>query len=78
VLRARSFEELRDALLAARSMDETVVVHVPVDRYESVPTYESWWDVPVAEVSETDSVRKARSAYEEAVRKERWYVTPPQ
>ena len=27
-----------------------VVVHVETDRYEGVPSYESWWDVPVAEV----------------------------
>src|SRR5207244_6970723 len=37
VIRAGNVEELRDALLAARDVERTVVLHVPVDRYESVP-----------------------------------------
>ena len=28
------------------------MIAIEVDRYEGVPGYESWWDVPVAEVSE--------------------------
>jgi 3D-(3,5/4)-trihydroxycyclohexane-1,2-dione acylhydrolase (decyclizing) len=36
------------------------VIHVLVDRYEGTPTYESFWDVPVAEVSEMESVPTAR------------------
>src|SRR3979409_1192328 len=59
VFRARNIEELRDALLAAKAIDRTVVIHVPVDRYEGVPSYDSWWDVPVAEVSESSEVDKA-------------------
>jgi len=42
------------------------VIAVATDRYEGVPGYESWWDVPVAEVAESDSVRAAREAYETA------------
>jgi 3D-(3,5/4)-trihydroxycyclohexane-1,2-dione acylhydrolase (decyclizing) len=76
VLRARDLEEFRDALLAARAMERTVVVHVPVDRYEGVPSYEGWWDVPVSEVSETDAVREARAAYERSGADRRWYVAP--
>ena len=62
VLRAGNIEEMRDALVAARGIDRTVVIHVPVDSYEGVPGYESWWDVPVAEVSETASMQDARRA----------------
>jgi 3D-(3,5/4)-trihydroxycyclohexane-1,2-dione acylhydrolase (decyclizing) len=29
-----------------------------------VPGYDSWWDVPVAEVSESVSVRQARQEWE--------------
>jgi 3D-(3,5/4)-trihydroxycyclohexane-1,2-dione acylhydrolase (decyclizing) len=60
VIRARNVEELRDALGAARTIDRTVVIHVPTDRYEGVPSYESWWQVPVAEVSESGDVEAAR------------------
>jgi 3D-(3,5/4)-trihydroxycyclohexane-1,2-dione acylhydrolase (decyclizing) len=74
VFRARDLEGLRDALVAARSVDRTVVIHVPVDRYTGVPDYESWWEVPVAEVSETESVREARRAHEQAGRARRWHL----
>jgi 3D-(3,5/4)-trihydroxycyclohexane-1,2-dione acylhydrolase (decyclizing) len=42
------------------------VIAIEVDRYEGVPGYESWWDVPVAEVSTVESVREAREQYEQA------------
>jgi 3D-(3,5/4)-trihydroxycyclohexane-1,2-dione acylhydrolase (decyclizing) len=74
VMRAHDVESLRDALGAARSVDRTVVIHVPVDRHEGVPAYESWWDVPVAEVSETSAVRKARAGHARASRAQRWFV----
>jgi 3D-(3,5/4)-trihydroxycyclohexane-1,2-dione acylhydrolase (decyclizing) len=74
VFRAHSVEELRDALLAAKKIDQTVVIHVPVDRYEGVPSYESWWEVPVAEVSESAEVRKARAEHERAAARRRWHV----
>jgi 3D-(3,5/4)-trihydroxycyclohexane-1,2-dione acylhydrolase (decyclizing) len=74
VIRARNVEELRDALVAARAIDRTVVIHVPVDRYEGVPGYESWWDVPVAEVSESGNLDAAREEHERGSRLRRWHV----
>ena len=74
VIRARSIEELRDAVVAAKAIDRTVVIHVPVDRYEGVPSYESWWEVPVAEVSESADVRKAREEHERGTARRRWLV----
>jgi 3D-(3,5/4)-trihydroxycyclohexane-1,2-dione acylhydrolase (decyclizing) len=74
VFRVTNIEELRDALVAARAIDRTVVIHVPVDRYEGVPSYESWWDVPVAEVSESPAVKKARSEHERDQARRRWHV----
>jgi 3D-(3,5/4)-trihydroxycyclohexane-1,2-dione acylhydrolase (decyclizing) len=63
-LRARSHDELADALAQARAFDRTTVIVVETDRAERVPGYESWWDVAVAEVSEVKAVRQARRAYE--------------
>jgi 3D-(3,5/4)-trihydroxycyclohexane-1,2-dione acylhydrolase (decyclizing) len=71
VFRASTVAELRTALEAAKEETTTVVVAVEVDRYEGVPSYESWWDVPVAEVSGVDSVRAAREQYEAARENER-------
>jgi 3D-(3,5/4)-trihydroxycyclohexane-1,2-dione acylhydrolase (decyclizing) len=45
-----------------------------VDRYEGVPSYEGWWDVPVAEVSEDERVRSAREEYERARKAQRRYL----
>jgi len=74
VIRARNVEELRDALVAARTIDRTVVIHVRTDRYEAVPGYESWWDVPVAEVSESGALEGARHEREQGLKRRRWHV----
>jgi len=74
VFRAGNVEELRDALVAAKKIDRTVVIHVPVDRYESVPSYDSWWEVPVAEVAESADVMKAREEHERGQLRRRWYL----
>jgi 3D-(3,5/4)-trihydroxycyclohexane-1,2-dione acylhydrolase (decyclizing) len=74
VIRAKSVDELRDALKEAKSVNRTVVVHIPVDRYEGVPDYESFWDVPVAEVSEMEPVVAARKEYAENTKAERRYL----
>ena len=66
VLRAATIDELRDALREAKGEERTTVIAVATDRYEGVPGYESWWDVPVAEVSESAGVREARAGYETA------------
>jgi 3D-(3,5/4)-trihydroxycyclohexane-1,2-dione acylhydrolase (decyclizing) len=77
VLRTQTIAELRAALDEARAADGPVVVHVEVDRYAGVPSYESWWDVPVAEVAGEASVRAAREEYERARRAQRQYVEAP-
>jgi 3D-(3,5/4)-trihydroxycyclohexane-1,2-dione acylhydrolase (decyclizing) len=66
VIRCSTVDELRSGLEAAKGEDSTVVLAIEADRYEGVPGYESWWDVPVAEVSEVDAVQAARVAYEQA------------
>ena len=74
VLRASGAAELDAALRRARAMDRTVVIHVEADREARVGSYETWWDVPVAEVSDMDPVNAARRAYEQARKSERWYL----
>ncbi|MCL6439725.1 MAG: 3D-(3,5/4)-trihydroxycyclohexane-1,2-dione acylhydrolase (decyclizing), partial [Rubrobacteraceae bacterium] len=74
VIRAKTVGELKGALAEAKEVERTVVIHIPADRYEGVPNYESWWDVPVAEVSGREPVRKARREYEENRRLQRRYL----
>jgi 3D-(3,5/4)-trihydroxycyclohexane-1,2-dione acylhydrolase (decyclizing) len=77
VVRTRTIAELRAALADARGADGPVVVHIEADRYAGVPNYESWWDVPVAEVSDEPSVRAAREGYEAARAAQRLHLQTP-
>jgi 3D-(3,5/4)-trihydroxycyclohexane-1,2-dione acylhydrolase (decyclizing) len=70
-VRVHSREELQQAIEAMKGEKRTSAVVIEVDKEMRVPGYESWWDVPIAEVSESESVRAARADYEEAVKKER-------
>ena len=73
VFEARTYAEFVKAYKAAQESEITAVVYVPCDRYVSVPGYDSWWDVPVAEVSEMEAVRRARSEWEQMRAKERLF-----
>jgi 3D-(3,5/4)-trihydroxycyclohexane-1,2-dione acylhydrolase (decyclizing) len=73
-IRAHTIAELRDALERAKGEEVTTVIVVEVDRYEGVPSYESWWDVPVAEVSSRPEVEAVRAEYEQARRNERRFL----
>jgi 3D-(3,5/4)-trihydroxycyclohexane-1,2-dione acylhydrolase (decyclizing) len=77
VIRTRTIAELRDALRDAQGADGPVVVHIEADRYAGVPSYDAWWDVPVAEVSDDTAVRAAREAYERARREQRVHLETP-
>lgn len=72
-VRAATRDDFEQAVAAMRAARETSAVVVEVDKEQRVPGYESWWDVPVAEVSESESVRLARARYEEEVARERHF-----
>jgi 3D-(3,5/4)-trihydroxycyclohexane-1,2-dione acylhydrolase (decyclizing) len=74
VMRAVTLEDLERALEKTRLSERTTVIVVEVDKEMRVPGYESWWDVPVAEVSEAATVRAAREQYEEASKRERFFM----
>ena len=74
VWRANTIAAFRETLTAAAGHTGVGVIVVPVDRESRVGGYDSWWDVPVAEVSTSPEVREARAAYENARRKERDFL----
>ncbi len=75
VLVANTPAELRSALARARGMrGGPVAIVVEVNPEPAVPDYDSWWDVPVAEVSSSARVRAAREAYQKNLAKERSFV----
>ncbi|MBS2040895.1 3D-(3,5/4)-trihydroxycyclohexane-1,2-dione acylhydrolase (decyclizing) [bacterium] len=66
VFAPQSSSELKLALEEARKIEgKPVCICLKVDRRQRVGGYESWWEVPVAEVSEDEAVRAARQRYEE-------------
>ncbi len=73
-IQATTIPELKHALEEAKTLDRTTVIVIETDASVGVPGYESWWDVAVAEVSELDSVREARARYEEARKRERYFL----
>ncbi|HVU47165.1 MAG TPA: 3D-(3,5/4)-trihydroxycyclohexane-1,2-dione acylhydrolase (decyclizing) [Terracidiphilus sp.] len=73
-IKAATLAEFKKALEEAKAADRTTVVVIETDTSIGVPGYESWWDVAVAEVSEVESVRQARARYEEARKRERYYL----
>jgi 3D-(3,5/4)-trihydroxycyclohexane-1,2-dione acylhydrolase (decyclizing) len=73
-IKAATTAELKQALAQAKAADRTTVIVIETDASIGVPGYDSWWDVAVAEVSEMNSVREARTRYEEARRRERHHL----
>jgi 3D-(3,5/4)-trihydroxycyclohexane-1,2-dione acylhydrolase (decyclizing) len=75
VLRADTPAQLEEALgEAAALVDGPVVIVVEISPVPGVPAYDSWWDVPVAEVSASARVQAARRRYEEDLARERVFV----
>ena len=68
--------QLEDALTAARASTRTTVIVVDTDYDKTLPGYETWWDVPIAEVSEMQGVQAARRAYEDGRKRERYFFAP--
>ena len=74
VITARDITELKDALAKASQQTKTTVIVMETDPEKRAPGYESWWDVPIAEVSESSSVQAARKEFEQAVKNERYFL----
>jgi 3D-(3,5/4)-trihydroxycyclohexane-1,2-dione acylhydrolase (decyclizing) len=76
VLMAQDGPSLEAALRKAKASDRTTVVHVETDPLIDAPSSESWWDVPVSEVSTLESTRAARTVYDRWKTSQHAYLTP--
>jgi len=74
VCTARDIPQLKATLAEARRQTRSTVIVIETDAEKRAPGYESWWDVPIAEVSTLASVRRARRQYEAAVKKEKFHL----
>jgi 3D-(3,5/4)-trihydroxycyclohexane-1,2-dione acylhydrolase (decyclizing) len=71
VIECAGYADFAAALRAARDIEQTTVIYVQNDRLHGVPGYDSWWDVPVAEVSDMPAVSTARREWETMRARER-------
>jgi 3D-(3,5/4)-trihydroxycyclohexane-1,2-dione acylhydrolase (decyclizing) len=79
VIEVHSREELEAAIAQARAWPQDggpVVIHVETDPFVHAPDSDSWWDVPVSEVSALASTTKAYRAYAGYKATQRPFVTP--
>jgi len=76
VLTAQDGPSLEAALRKAKASDRATVVHVETDPLVDAPSSESWWDVPVSEVSELESTQTARAEYDRWKAVQRPFLKP--
>jgi 3D-(3,5/4)-trihydroxycyclohexane-1,2-dione acylhydrolase (decyclizing) len=74
VIECQTYDDFTRALATAKTIPHTTVIYIRNDRYAGVGGYESWWDVPPAEVSQMPAVRKARKAWEAKRKLERHFL----
>jgi len=58
-------DDLRAAVATAKGSARTTLIHIESDPTVYGPDGEGWWDVPVAEVSSTETAQRAREEYEQ-------------
>lgn len=79
VIEVHSREELSAAIAEARTWPQDggpVVIHVETDPFVFAPDSDSWWDVPVSQVSEIASTRAAYRTYAEHKATQRQFLAP--
>ena len=76
VIRCGTAGEFADAVKVAKANDTVTVLYVQTDPLATAPSSESWWDVPIAEVSTLPETREALAAYETRKQSQRAYLGP--
>ncbi len=74
VIECSDYDSFVAGIAQARANTTTTVVYVRNDRYHGVPGYDSWWDVPPAEVSTNPEVQQKRTEWQHNRSQERDYL----
>ncbi|QBD83287.1 3D-(3,5/4)-trihydroxycyclohexane-1,2-dione acylhydrolase (decyclizing) [Ktedonosporobacter rubrisoli] len=74
VIVCQTYADFVTALKTVQTTDRTSVIYIQNDRYQGIDSYDGWWDVPVAEVSEMPSVQAARTEWESMRTQERHFL----
>ncbi len=73
VIKTNNVKELKAALSKAKTIDQTTLIYIDVDRKKGVPGF-TRWDVPIAEVSDKDAVKKSSGKYNENKKTQKYYL----
>lgn len=74
VFKATDIASLNRALVDAKKEQKTSVVYIQTVPERKIAGYGyAWWDVPIAEVSKSESVQKARENYVEQKKNQRYF-----
>ncbi|HEY5511180.1 MAG TPA: 3D-(3,5/4)-trihydroxycyclohexane-1,2-dione acylhydrolase (decyclizing) [Prolixibacteraceae bacterium] len=73
VIEAHDIDSLKTALIEAKKQSKTTVITIETSLTKGIPGY-AWWEVAIAEVSEIDTVKKARAEYVEHKKRQRYYL----
>ena len=73
VLRAKSINDFKQALVEAKKQNNTTVIYIETDREQRVEGY-TWWEVPVASVSTVSSVKDGFEKLQNNKKKQRYHL----
>jgi len=74
VFKATDVASFNQALEDSKKEQKTSVIYIQTVPERKIAGYGyAWWDVPIAEVSKSESVQKARENYEEQKKKQRYF-----
>lgn len=74
VIKATDRNSLEEALEQSKINTRTTVIYIETSLYRTVKGYNAWWEVPIAEVSESASVQKAYDTYVENKKTQRIFL----
>jgi 3D-(3,5/4)-trihydroxycyclohexane-1,2-dione acylhydrolase (decyclizing) len=74
VIKATDRSSLENALEQSKINTRTTVIYIETSLYRTVKGYHAWWEVPIAEVSESASVQKAFETYTENKKQQRIFL----
>lgn len=75
VYKAKNIDSFNKALIQAKKEKQTTVIYIETVPERKMAGYGyAWWDVPIAEVSTTKSIQKARKNYELQQKKQRYFL----
>lgn len=73
VLRTKTIDDFKKALLEAKQTDRTTVIYIETDREQRVGGY-AWWEVPIAAVSTMGLVKESFEKLKDNKKKQRHHL----